>query len=544
MGSLNGKKGVFPSNFVMEQAEKSNPGKTENHSNANVKSCDNEDPSEEAQSHTNRMSKPSNSMGFGNIFKDGAIKLKSTNELSPDDKTQTGRSTPSVIAVSSMDIELLVQQIYHQIQDPPKLPPKPAREQAVALYPYEALLEDELNLTEGDIITVLSKDVEDHGWWKGEVNGKFGLFPDNFVELISDTELSPSKPCRPELPLHSATKPQRPTSPKSQEIINSKGEPGLPVTSSSSKKRRLPPSIKKPQCSPKPAVSTPPSAKKPSSVKIRVSSGGNNPVQELLTDDMKAKSQEDKTISDFNGIEVHEDKLTHLTANRVKAPNRRPPSQFVTKENDQLENGMETSTSQPHWMKELKKTQKAKRSSQISQDSESISLIKESNHIEIPPKPSPPRKPSPVHKEELKKKTLPVAPVTTQTFHSPVKQEKEKIFVKSESKPKVQEKANIETKPKDTAGTVPSPMASVPSPMAPVITELRKELEEMKRNTVSKADFIELKDQFTSLKEAHETQRVKFNKRLTELMTELDEEKKLRMSMTVEVERVKKLAMS
>lgn len=38
MGSVNGKKGVFPSNFVVEQAEEAKPRKTENHYNANVKS--------------------------------------------------------------------------------------------------------------------------------------------------------------------------------------------------------------------------------------------------------------------------------------------------------------------------------------------------------------------------------------------------------------------------------------------------------------------------------------------------------------------------
>jgi UV DNA damage repair endonuclease len=44
--------------------------------------------------------------------------------------------------------------------------------------------DDELSLTVGDTINVLEQDVEDIGWWKGEVNGRTGLFPDNFVELL------------------------------------------------------------------------------------------------------------------------------------------------------------------------------------------------------------------------------------------------------------------------------------------------------------------------------------------------------------------------
>lgn len=57
-------------------------------------------------------------------------------------------------------------------------------EKAVVRYSYSADNEDELNLKENDIIVILDKDLEDAGWWKGEINGKIGVFPDNFVELI------------------------------------------------------------------------------------------------------------------------------------------------------------------------------------------------------------------------------------------------------------------------------------------------------------------------------------------------------------------------
>lgn len=57
------------------------------------------------------------------------------------------------------------------------------------LYPYEAANEDELTLKEGDIVTIVSKDVQDKGWWKGELRGQVGLFPDNFVALITPEEV-------------------------------------------------------------------------------------------------------------------------------------------------------------------------------------------------------------------------------------------------------------------------------------------------------------------------------------------------------------------
>ena len=55
----------------------------------------------------------------------------------------------------------------------------------MVLFPYTAQDEDELSLKEGQLITIITKDCEDEGWWKGEIEGKVGLFPDNFVERVS-----------------------------------------------------------------------------------------------------------------------------------------------------------------------------------------------------------------------------------------------------------------------------------------------------------------------------------------------------------------------
>jgi len=58
------------------------------------------------------------------------------------------------------------------------------------LFPYEAAVEDELTLKEGDIITLLSRELPDKGWWQGELRGKVGVFPDNFVEIIQPEEVN------------------------------------------------------------------------------------------------------------------------------------------------------------------------------------------------------------------------------------------------------------------------------------------------------------------------------------------------------------------
>lgn len=46
---------------------------------------------------------------------------------------------------------------------------------------YEAQQDDELSLTVGDIIVNIRQD--DGGWWEGELAGRRGLFPDNFVRV-------------------------------------------------------------------------------------------------------------------------------------------------------------------------------------------------------------------------------------------------------------------------------------------------------------------------------------------------------------------------
>ena len=52
----------------------------------------------------------------------------------------------------------------------------------MAIYDYEAQGEEELNLKDGDIITVVMK--EDSTWWRGKLDGKEGMFPRQYVEVL------------------------------------------------------------------------------------------------------------------------------------------------------------------------------------------------------------------------------------------------------------------------------------------------------------------------------------------------------------------------
>lgn len=53
-------------------------------------------------------------------------------------------------------------------------------------FKYDALHDDELTLQPGDIIKNVHY-IEEDGWMEGDLNGKRGLFPDNFVKVRRKT---------------------------------------------------------------------------------------------------------------------------------------------------------------------------------------------------------------------------------------------------------------------------------------------------------------------------------------------------------------------
>eukprot|EP01099_Mayorella_cantabrigiensis_P005689 TRINITY_DN4616_c0_g1_i1.p1 TRINITY_DN4616_c0_g1~~TRINITY_DN4616_c0_g1_i1.p1 ORF type:complete len:298 (-),score=78.33 TRINITY_DN4616_c0_g1_i1:1688-2581(-) len=75
------------------------------------------------------------------------------------------------------------------IPEEPEFQDNPIRK-ARALYEYSPEQEDEISLIPGKIILVYEED--DSGWWTGECDGKYGLFPGGFVELIEDDVSSSS----------------------------------------------------------------------------------------------------------------------------------------------------------------------------------------------------------------------------------------------------------------------------------------------------------------------------------------------------------------
>jgi myosin-1 len=62
----------------------------------------------------------------------------------------------------------------------PAQPPQPSRPMAKALYPYTGATPEELSFQENDMIAILKKDPG--GWWEGELKGKRGWIPANYVQ--------------------------------------------------------------------------------------------------------------------------------------------------------------------------------------------------------------------------------------------------------------------------------------------------------------------------------------------------------------------------
>eukprot|EP00039_Didymoeca_costata_P008106 m.108136 g.108136 ORF g.108136 m.108136 type:complete len:392 (-) comp13950_c0_seq1:164-1339(-) len=58
------------------------------------------------------------------------------------------------------------------------------------LFEYQAQKEDELTLKVGDIVNNVDTS-QDGGWWEGDLMGKRGWFPDNFVEKMSSSTKPP-----------------------------------------------------------------------------------------------------------------------------------------------------------------------------------------------------------------------------------------------------------------------------------------------------------------------------------------------------------------
>ncbi|XP_060703521.1 SH3 domain-containing protein 21 isoform X2 [Hemiscyllium ocellatum] len=171
-----------------------------------------------------------------------------------------------------------------------------------AAFDYTTWAEDELNLRKGDVILVLEKETGEEGWWEGYMDGKQGLFPDNYVvPYVEEAEMSKDFPPGVKTDVDLCEK-EEPKNERSGTVV----KPGT--------LKKVPPPVKV-----KPVLST---------LQNKV-----NGEQALAPQDQKKTARDRNSDSDsvtFDILAASTEKLTHPTTDRPKAKGRRPPSQFVT----------------------------------------------------------------------------------------------------------------------------------------------------------------------------------------------------------------------
>jgi signal transducing adaptor molecule len=101
-----------------------------------------------------------------------ALSLSST-ERNGSRNTATTRTTPTVSTTPS-------QPVSHNKD----LPHAPSVSRVKALYDFVPTESGELGFSRGDIITVLDSVYKD--WWRGELHGKTGIFPVNYVDKLPE----------------------------------------------------------------------------------------------------------------------------------------------------------------------------------------------------------------------------------------------------------------------------------------------------------------------------------------------------------------------
>jgi len=362
-GRVGGRVGVFPSNFV-EMCSNERDRLTKFVEEKNRQNLANQPGSKDDEA------KPMRDLGQKNLNNSEnvtSLKPNTSDVMTTSERSIMGNKTPPDTA--------------------PRLPPKPVKDQCLVLFPYTAQNEDELTLEEGQMVTILTQEVEDKGWWKGELEGRVGVFPDNFVKRITQsipkevkemkTQLFPSKQIKesPEKSIlqtvkNSPLKDNKRWSDGQNNHVLSKAisvEKLKHIKTSDTEKlsdkyksgsneklsRNTEEENKEDRKGPIPYKSEMPGSvkqmiksdifkvpNKPQAPKPKLGSFSSNRVSlSSITSGLEKTTKEyQRRVSEPAGsaeldVVAPTNKLSHPTASRVKAPKRRPPSQHFLKEN-------------------------------------------------------------------------------------------------------------------------------------------------------------------------------------------------------------------
>ncbi|XP_077443254.1 CD2-associated protein [Stigmatopora argus] len=361
-GIINGKTGLFPSNFIKEvdfakeegDLNDSTPDEADGHVVENTTPSSSPPPASGNGSIV--QPKKIQRIGFGDIFKEGSIKSKvRIPNLDTDEKK--GNPIPTFPSIAKPAFSNMTEMQKGDGESNFK-----AKELCKVTFAFEATNEDELTLHEDDIISIISKDTGEPGWWRGEFGGKEGVFPDNFIEILSETEKeaffsrgsrkasskhdSEEKPKKPPPPSkHIALKPEFPSAKREPHAIRHEDKVDKPMPDPKPSKPAAPLPPKKPVPPPgkvKQGSLPPKRPDKPLTPSPNLRHNGEvhtsrpkpdldlvlTPKPKTPTAETADKSMESSLIS-FDEVSSSPEKLSHPTANRPKIAGRRLPAQFA-----------------------------------------------------------------------------------------------------------------------------------------------------------------------------------------------------------------------
>ncbi|CAI2304747.1 unnamed protein product [Caenorhabditis sp. 36 PRJEB53466] len=218
------------------------------------------------------------------------------------------------------------------------------KEMARVKFQYNPQHDDELALAEVDVlINITSKNCGDAGWFEGELHGKKGLFPDNFVELVQvplKTESGAKYPISRQATLVShrpppVNPPQPAVPPKPAKIIS--------ADSSISPTSTVPASTAAPSTMPSITPSSTPNRNHFAALREKMSTNLKVVAPEQVSSvQLKLAEQRDRASSvevaaggdtsvDANGSGDQVSELQHITKNRARPPKSRPMSMVMNR---------------------------------------------------------------------------------------------------------------------------------------------------------------------------------------------------------------------
>ncbi|KAL4661081.1 CD2-associated protein [Arapaima gigas] len=295
-GILHGKHGLFPSNFVKEfevPDDEDNNDATDETDNA-AKDGSTAGPITPTSPGTGNgvvaQPKKVRGIGFGDIFKEGSVKLKARLSSSEPEEKKTDKPLPSLPSAAKPTLLNMTDSVKADGENRTKV-----KEYCKVIFPFDATNDDELRLKEGDTIHILSK-----------------VVTHLFSYSTGDKPVFDHRP---------SVKPAAPLVPPKKPLVPPGKGPSPPL---------------------KPASVPPKRPEKPQAAFLGTRSNGEilapRPKSDFepllpskpktLSGDWGEKAEETDLMS-FDDFLSTSEKLSHPTASRPKMPGRRLPGQFV-----------------------------------------------------------------------------------------------------------------------------------------------------------------------------------------------------------------------